>query len=59
MISLSLEGISNAFLFEYPHELSCDKYTLMRTIEQEIQGIIVIDIIGQDHLARTISYGDE
>lgn len=57
MVSLSLKGIENAFLLEYPEELSRDKYKLMKDIEDTIEGIRIVDIIGQDHLKRTVHRG--
>lgn len=57
MISLATENISNAYLLDYPQKLSWDKYKLMENFENGIEELTIVDIIGQDHLKKTIERG--
>ena len=54
MISLAIEDLPNVYLLDYPQKLSRDKYKLMKDFEKGVEGLIVVDIIGQDHLKKTI-----
>ena len=57
IIELSISNSPKCFLLHYPAHLSQNKYKLMTNLEEKIKGVIISDVIGSDHLQKTINYG--